>query len=309
MVTDARRDVTGARGGALRRLASRLLGPFDRRQRAIARAYLREATDANAALAKQLQNTETKLTKLQQKVAAITSEMNALPYMTDPALLRTTDAEGRDAIGYRGGADDDPDRLYLAFETVFRGPEDFIKDRLRVYLRFLSDRGPVVDVGCGRGEMLDLLAEAGIEAIGCEIDGAMVERSRTKGHKVEQGDAVDYLAAQADTSLGAIFSAQVIEHLAYADLVRLLEQAHRTLRPGGVFIAETVNPHSHAARKLFWLDLTHQRPIFPETAATLCRGVGFDEAVIFFPRGTGSVDEDRKMQSDYAVVATTSRGR
>ena len=80
---------------------------------------------------------------------------------------------------------------------------------------------------------------------------------------------------------------QVVEHLEVDDIRRLFEASRRALRPGGVMIAETVNPHAPPALKTFWLDITHVRPLFPESMLFLARESGFDEARIFFPHGTG----------------------
>jgi O-antigen chain-terminating methyltransferase len=131
----------------------------------------------------------------------------------------------------------------------------------------------------------------------------MVARCREKGLGVEQAEAVSYLEAQPDGSLGVVFSAQVIEHLPYEELVRYFQLAERKLVPGGLFIAETVNPHSIQAFKAFWVDLTHRLPIFPEVAVTLARLHGFESAYVFFPLGTGELETDRRTQGEYAVVA------
>ena len=103
-----------------------------------------------------------------------------------------------------------------------------------MYLELLCGRSPVLDLGCGRGEFLDLLREAGIDSLGVDIDPGMVERCRRKGHDaVVLGDGLDYLDGLADASLGVIFSAQVIEHLPFASLIRLLALARRKLAPDG----------------------------------------------------------------------------
>ena len=194
--------------------------------------------------------------------------MTATPYMTDDSALHYTDALGRPRLGYRGGAGAAP--VYAGFEDLFRGSEALIRERQRVYLDVIGLRAPVVDLGSGRGEMLQLLAAAGIEARGVDLDEAMVERARATGADVHHGDALDFLMKQEDASLGAIFSAQFIEHLPTALLPELLEIARSKLRPDGLFIAETVNPHSPRALKVFWLDPTHQHPLFPETMLALC---------------------------------------
>jgi SAM-dependent methyltransferase len=228
-------------------------------------------------------------------------EMTALPYVADDAALHYTDEQGRKRLGYHGGAGAVP--VYAGFEDIFRGPESLIRERQRVYLEVIRDRGPVVDLGCGRGEMLALLMEAGIEVSGVDLDETMVDRSRALGADVHHGDALEFLVKQADASLGAIFSAQFIEHLPTSMLPELMEIARAKLRPDGVFIAETVNPHSPRALKVFWIDPTHQHPLFPETMLALCRLTGFQNAEIMFPLGTNDLLADLRTCGEYAVVA------
>lgn len=231
------------------------------------------------------------------------AQLHAAPYMSDPELLLTTDDEGRPAIGYRKTQADGNVPLYLGFEEIFRGPEEFIRERQRVYLDVLAAHGPVLDVGCGRGELLDLLRESGIEAQGVDLDPGMVSRAREKGHEVVQEDALAYLKSSPTGSLGAISAIQVIEHLPYERLLELLELAHDRLASGGVLLLETVNPHAVHAFKAFWVDLTHKSPIFPEVAVALCQLRRFESAVVMFPNGTGDLSRDRREQGEYAVVA------
>lgn len=243
------------------------------------------------------------LAALRRDLGVISDEITAPPYVSDPRQLRTVDDRGRETIGIRAGANGHPGPGYLGFEELFRGSEDLIRERLRGYLFWLRGCEPVVDLGCGRGEMLDLLAEAGMEAIGVDRDADMVARARAKGHLVEHDDALAYLASQPDASLGAVFSAQFVEHLEYTDLVRLVELVRRKLRPEGVFVAETVNPHSLRALRAFWLDPTHRSPLYPEALVTLCRSLGFVEAYVVFPMGRGDLEADRTTQGEYAVIA------
>jgi 2-polyprenyl-3-methyl-5-hydroxy-6-metoxy-1,4-benzoquinol methylase len=162
-----------------------------------------------------------------------------------------------------------------------------------------------LDIGCGRGEFLDLLREQQIEYAGIDLDPDMVERCRAKGHQlVEVADANSYLEKCADDSIGVIFCAQVIEHMPYEELLRFYDLGLRKLKPGGLFIVETVNPHSVPALKTFWVDLTHKHPIFPEVALALCKINGFESAYVFHPNGTGDVEVDRYETGEYAVVAT-----
>ena len=236
----------------------------------------------------------------------LSDRLHATPYVADPSLFAAADVDGRPMIGYTlngNGRDPEPKNDYRAFEDVFRGPEPFIRERQRYYVDFLRGHEPVVDVGCGRGEMPSLLAEAGIPAVGVDLDPGMVEHCREQDLPVVLGDALDYLETQGSGTLGAIFPAQVIEHLSYDGLIRLFTLAYEKLNPSGVFIAETVNPHSVHAFKAFWVDPTHRVPIFPEVAVALCRFTGFHSAVVRFPNGNGELEHDRRNQGEYAVVA------
>ena len=100
-----------------------------------------------------------------------------------------------------------------------------------------------------------------------------------------------------------MFCAQVVEHLPYEELLQLLNLCRAKLKQDGVLVMETVNPHSHRALKTFWVDLTHQKPIFPEVLVALCRSSGYKEALVRFPCGTGDFERDRLSEGEYAVVA------
>ncbi len=228
-------------------------------------------------------------------------DLSPRPYVADAKLLYTVGEDGEATLGYadaNGSA-----APYRAFEDIFRGPEDFIRERQRFYVSLLTDRAPVLDAGCGRGELLELLRDAGVEAEGVDADPDMIARSREKGLSVTLGDLTDHLREAPPDSLGAIFAAQVIEHLSYEDLLSFFSLSLRALRPDGVLIAETVNPHSFPAFKMFWTDPSHRAPIYPEVAVALCRIYGFASARIVFPNGAGDLERDRRVEGEYAVVA------
>ena len=164
---------------------------------------------------------------------------------------------------------------YFAFESKMRGRTESVQERQRVYIDDFRDAAPVLDVGCGRGELLALLKDAGVEARGVDADSDMVAFARGDGLDVEQADAVSYLESLDDGSLGGIFMGQVVEHLPPAMLVRTLELAAQKLREGGLLIAETINPLSPLALRNYFADLTHAQPLVPETLALLARQVGF----------------------------------
>lgn len=256
-----------------------------------------EVIEALEAVRERVASLEPRIPPLEKQLTVFRS----LPYMTSPLEEYEAPAAGR-VLGRRdfGGPRVDE---YLAFEAVFRGPEDRIREAQIPYLAVLGDRAPILDVGCGRGELLDLLRKRGVPAQGVDMDADMVARCAAKGHDAEVADAITYLEGVPEHSLGAVVAMQVIEHLAHERLSRLLELAHRALKPGGLLIAETVNPHAPQALKGFWLDLTHEHPIFPEVAITLCGIAGFASAYVFHPGATGAAAEDRWTSAAYAVVA------
>jgi O-antigen chain-terminating methyltransferase len=170
---------------------------------------------------------------------------------------------------------------YVQFERCFRGTEEEIAERLRAYLPHLSGGGPLLDLGCGRGEALRVFSRAGLEARGVDLSAEMVARCREQGLQAEQGDVVAYLASVPAGSLGAVVSFHVIEHLPAGAVDRLLALAFAVLRPGGVLILETPSPLSLVmAARNFWLDPTHLRPRHPETMRHLARQLGFDTEVL-----------------------------
>ncbi|HET9058892.1 MAG TPA: methyltransferase domain-containing protein [Acidimicrobiales bacterium] len=235
------------------------------------------------------------------KAVELTRELYSLPYMADPGVFEIEGPDGGSVLGY--GAERLSKDGYASFEDIFRGPESFIRDRLRPYLQYLVQNPPVVDLGCGRGEMLELLHEAGVDALGIDSDPTMVARARDKGYDVREEDIFVYLSDASNESVGAVFSAQVVEHLDAALVVRMLESSLRVLRPGGLLVIETVNPYPIQSFKAFWTDPTHRTMLYPEVLLQLCSSVGYSEAFVVFPNGSGDLSQDRWSQGEYAVVA------
>jgi SAM-dependent methyltransferase len=237
-----------------------------------------------------------------RELEQVEAELNALPYLSGSPFQLHESPVG-EVLGYRSVESlPSGESGYVDFEELFRGPAGRVAESQRPYLALVRDHQPVLDVGCGRGEFLALLAGEGIEARGVDSDPGMVSRSRALGLDVTQGDANAYLEDVGDHSLGTIFSAQLIEHLPPVELQRMLALARRKLEPGGLFIAETVNPHRVSSLKTFWVDITHQHPIFPEVALALCAIAGFQSAYVFSPTYDG-FESARFRAPAYAVVA------
>lgn len=245
------------------------------------------------------------LEELGRQVEQHLAEHRTTPYISEARSFHDwLDPVAGPVVGYRE-ADGCPvgQQAYFDFEATFRGPEERVRDIQRAYLPLLEGQGPVLDVGFGRGELLDLLREAGIQVSGVDQDAGMVEYVRTKGHEVACADANEYLRGMKPGALGAIVALEVIEHLPYEVLMEFVELAHSRLREEGVLLIETVNPHAVHALKAFWVDPTHQHPIFPEVALELCRISGFEQAYWFHPAGQKGFEEDRNTQPIYAVLA------
>jgi SAM-dependent methyltransferase len=160
------------------------------------------------------------------------------------------------------------DPLYLEFEDLFRGTQQDIKERVSVYLPRIQAAGVgsaemrVLDVGCGRGEWLELLRENGLDAYGVDVNFAMISTCRAKGLQVEHQDVLTYLRNLPDRTLGAITGFHIVEHLPFSDLVGLIDDVIRVLKPGGLAIFETPNPKNlQVGACNFYTDPTHQKPL------------------------------------------------
>lgn len=179
------------------------------------------------------------------------------------------------------------DPLYLSFEDRYRGTRTLIKERQGALLPKIESclaeagGGLVIDIGCGRGEWLELLAERGIAAQGYDLNRIAVAESRERGLDAREGDALDVLSSLPDATCAAITSFHVIEHMELEALVRLFDQAFRVLKPRGVILLETPNPANLiVAAETFYFDPTHRNPLPSELTAYLLGARGFAEVEI-----------------------------
>jgi O-antigen chain-terminating methyltransferase len=184
---------------------------------------------------------------------------------------------------------------YVGFEDRFRGSQQAVRERFESYVPLFDNRSPVLDVGCGRGEFLDLLHAHHIDARGIDLNHEMAEACRARGLNVTEADAVGYLSSLADGSLGGLFSAQVVEHLEPSYLLRFLEVSFHKLRPGGRLVLETLNPACWVAFFDSYIrDITHVWPLHPETLKYLVVASGFSGARVEF---RSPVREEDKLQA------------
>ncbi|OLN32164.1 class I SAM-dependent methyltransferase [Desulfosporosinus metallidurans] len=164
---------------------------------------------------------------------------------------------------------------YFMFEQRFRGSCVEIKERQRVYLDFFKGRHEVLDIGCGRGEFLELMRENGIRATGVDSNPDMVAFARSLGADVVLGEAKTYLK-EMNSGIDGIFSAQLIEHLSPAEMLDLIRVCYDKLDQGGVLVLETVNPTCLSIfAESFYMDLSHIRPVHPATLAFVLKEEGF----------------------------------
>jgi len=211
--------------------------------------------------------------------------------------------------------------FYRAFEDRYRGSRELIATRLRVYLPFIEGLkaalpgGRGVDIGCGRGEWLELLVSEGFEGRGIDLDEGMLAACLERGLPAERADGIEWLRAQPDASLALVSAFHVVEHLSFEVLQALVAEAGRVLVPGGLLILETPNPENLAVgTETFYLDPTHVRPLPPALLAFLPEFHGFarvrvlrlqHDPALMSARWLGLRDVLEGVSPDYAVIAQT----
>lgn len=160
----------------------------------------------------------------------------------------------------------------------FGSPEAVVRNVQRRFVRYFNGAGPVLDIGCGRGIFLQLLAEAGKQSIGIDWSDESLDFCRQKGFQVEKNDALTFLRSTGQR-FGGIFCSHVIEHLSYDDATEMLQLCFRTLSPAGVLLIVTPNPEDLAIiSEIFWLDPTHVRPYPALQLRSMLQSAGFEVA-------------------------------
>ena len=227
---------------------------------------------------RRLSDFQTSLGAVQQAVHTLTREVERIGATAPANELRSdagTPATAPPGTAFSSSVDS---YKYVGFEDQFRGSQEAIAARLNEYVPLFEGSSDVLDIGCGRGEFLRLLGERGIGARGLDLNHEMVEVCRAKGFNATEGDALGYLQSLPDGSLDGLFAAQVIEHLQPNYLLQLIDVAYDKLRPGSKIVLETINPSCwFAFCESYIRDITHVRPIHPDTLRYLLLASGFQD--------------------------------
>lgn len=213
------------------------------------------------------------------------------------------------------------DLFYTNFEDKFRGDERSVSEMLKIYIPYFKkpkslidfSNNPVLDIGCGRGEMLKLLSEHRVKAEGLDINIDMVERANKKGLKASQGDALSFLEKTSSQNYGAITGFHIAEHIPFGSLLRIIKEAHRCLANEGFLILETPNPENViVGSSTFYLDPSHLHPLPPILMSFVFETCGFRniEILRLHPDTSGEITKGLPPEissrffgpRDYAVI-------
>jgi SAM-dependent methyltransferase len=211
--------------------------------------------------------------------------------------------------------------FYRAFEEKYRGSRELIRSRLLIYLPFIHvllkeyPNGQALDLGCGRGEWLELLSEQGFNAQGVDLDDGMLQDCRERGLQVETAEALTYMQALPAGSLCIVSGFHIAEHLPFKDLQRIVMEAKRVLVDGGLLILETPNPENiSVGTNSFYLDPTHERPIPQDLLSFLPELYGYERCKVLRLQESAQLHGESHLRlmhvlngvsPDYAVIAQT----
>lgn len=235
----------------------------------------------------------------QQQLIALKREFDRMPELAGLKSGPPPETGGRGASptekpGFGPATSQTDSWKYVGFENLFRGSPDLIRSRLEDYAPLFDGASEILDVGCGRGEFLDILRSRGIAARGIDLNHEMVEQCRARGLDVLETDALVFLRMQPDESLGGLIATQVVEHLEPSYLLEFLDHAQRALRPGSAMVLETINAACWLAFFESYLrDITHARALHPDTLKYLVTASGFVVTEVQFK---APVDPDTPLQ-------------
>jgi O-antigen chain-terminating methyltransferase len=203
--------------------------------------------------------------------------------------------------------------FYKAFEDQHRGSRELIKSRLEVYLPFIKKvqeflpNAVALDLGCGRGEWLELLKDNQFSATGIDLDDGMLSACRSRGLNVQTGDAIAHLKSLPNDSLSIVSGFHIAEHLSLDDLQTLIKEALRVLKPAGLLILEAPNTENLVVgTSSFYLDPTHQRPLPSALLSFLASHLGFARVKTLGVQESIPLMEEHGPTSLFAVLSGVS---
>jgi O-antigen chain-terminating methyltransferase len=207
----------------------------------------------------------------------------------------------------------DQNNFYKAFEDQHRGSRETIKSRLAVYMPFIEKiqevhpNAAALDLGCGRGEWLELLKDHQLSATGIDLDDGMLSACRSRGLDVQTGDAIAYLKSLPADSLSILSGFHIAEHLSLGDLETLIKEALRVLKPAGLLILEAPNTENLVVgTSSFYLDPTHQRPLPSALLSFLVGYLGFTRSKVLGVQESVPLREEHGPTSLFAVLSGVS---
>ncbi|MEQ1889512.1 MAG: class I SAM-dependent methyltransferase, partial [Alphaproteobacteria bacterium] len=219
--------------------------------------------------------------------AHATEQMNDLRRALSNAERRIAELESiKPPAGAEAERGNSLDAFFAAFETSFRGGGEEIKNRQSVYLDRVaaaSQEFPVLDIGCGRGEWIELLNGRNIAAYGIELNNVHVSEARKRNLDVREAEGLAHLRSLDDGSLSGVTGFQVIEHLDWHDLISMVDEIKRVLTPGGFLLFETPNPENLlVGASTFWGDPSHRAPLRPSVMRFTVEQRGFSGAEVIY---------------------------
>jgi SAM-dependent methyltransferase len=207
----------------------------------------------------------------------------------------------------------DQNNFYKAFEDQHRGSRETIKSRLAVYMPFIQKiqevhpNATALDLGCGRGEWLELLKDHQLSASGIDLDDGMLSACRSRGLNVQTGDAIAHLKSLPADSLSIVSGFHIAEHLSLGDLEALIKEALRVLKPAGLLILEAPNTENLVVgTSSFYLDPTHQRPLPSALLSFLVGYLGFTRSKVLGVQESVPLREEHGPTSLFAVLSGVS---
>lgn len=286
---------------------------------------IRDMNRNSAALEKQVNRLTEKAAMVDHLKTSLVTQERRVSILLEELRSRVAAAgDGGKSPPPGASAPDILDPLYVAFENQFRGTREEIRERLKEYIPLVREAGAgsedreILDIGCGRGEWLEIMRDEGLKAAGLDLNHVLVRECREKGLTVLENDALSHLRSLPDNSLGAITAFHLIEHLEFDDRIALFDECVRVLRSGGLAVFETPNPRNLLVGACnFWSDPTHLRPLYPETQQFLMECRGFCKVRLLFlhphegdqrlpeeeaPQLAARLNEVLACARDYAVI-------